>query len=716
MTLFLRFFFVIFSIWISSCKIFAVSATQPQNIEKKSEKLLLEVQELKKSLTNFQKRLSGVIDQLAPIKETFGQSTLTPATNLFALESLNKISQFFKKRGQEFFSGIMDVTRTVMQPINDRIAPDTYFLGFALSFSIGVISVLIGRFFLKSRIINFQKKAKSRSLTQFAFITSLIMLPLIGYFLLSLIAKYLLQYYEICNNPSQSAYCAFLPFNMYILWAGLYWVRIMFSPARPSQAILPVDPYGSHHGAFWMRLALIIYFLGAILLTCAEIFLMPYTVIHSLSDMVGLFIGISLLKGLFILHSHLVPSAHTNIVLRSISFVRWAVLGVCAIWILDRQFLNRFLTPILITIFGLLMVNPFEHLCRRLRLRFLWNARHRSAFWKRLLKSQNIFNVIIRYSVYSVILLTWVSYLWNDDPSIIAVVITWFKTLLPSPIMQRFFNCALVIAVAIFLVKSGERVLKYYVEDKYATDSAENNFLASRLKTLMAMLKTALRIVVWIPTISIIFITQFDSINITAWITSIGAASFGLTFGFQSIVRDFITGFFIILENNLMVGDEVDIDNRSGKVEKISLRTLKIRADNGTLLTIPFGIITIIGNKNRHFCAVLLNISVGYREDLDRVQSIIERAFTLLKKTPIAGRRVLGSLEIRGIVEVTSYSVVIQAKIKTSPNAQDFVRRTFNRHLKQLFDDAGIIIPSPPYTVLQASPSMTSTVVSKSFS
>ena len=224
------------------------------------------------------------------------------------------------------------------------------------------------------------------------------------------------------------------------------------------------------------------------------------------------------------------------------------------------------------------------------------------------------------------------------------------------------------------------------------------------------MLKTALRIVVWVPALSLIF-TQFGEINITTWVASIGLAGFGVSFGIQNIVRDFVSGFFIIFENNLMVGDEVEIDQRSGKVEIINLRTLRIRADNGVLFTIPFGSITVIGNKNRQFSALLLNISVGYREDIDKVQNLVEKAFSMVKRTPLLGRRIMGPLEIRGVNEVTSYSIVFQVKIKTLPQNHDAIRRAFTKQLKNLFDEAGIIVPIAPHYVGRAEPSLTNTVL-----
>jgi small-conductance mechanosensitive channel len=313
--------------------------------------------------------------------------------------------------------------------------------------------------------------------------------------------------------------------------------------------------------------------------------------------------------------------------------------------------------------------------------------------------------------IYGSVLSIWMVHAWKGQHNFLVSVTSWGTAALASSFVTRLLDSVIIFFSALLLDRGGVRLLKYYVEEKYAHDSIEMNFFASRLKTLMAIFKTLIRVLIWIPAFSLIVSKFWDGHSLTAVLTSIGAASFGITFGFQGIVRDFITGFFLAVENNLMVGDQVEVDQRSGTVEAITMRTLKIRSDNGTLFTIPFGSINVIGNKNRGFAAVLLNISVGYKEDLDKVQSLVEKAFSMLKKTPNVGRKVMSALEIRGVVEVTSYSVVFQAKIRTHPNDQDIVKRIFSKYLKQLFDEAGIVVPTAPYSVRFSNPSLTNTSV-----
>jgi small conductance mechanosensitive channel len=394
-------------------------------------------------------------------------------------------------------------------------------------------------------------------------------------------------------------------------------------------------------------------------------------------------------------------------VLSVMTRLRQGVLIFALVWFAGRSSVLALITPCVWTLLGHLLLRSARQWLRGHRR---W-SHHISPLLPRWLvgwlQSKAWVSQIMSIAAYGGLTLIWFPYVeqWVGERH-------W--AILQSLRLFMFsglFNSVIIVFFSLILIKMGDRVLRYYVEEKYSADTVENNFLASRLKTLMAMLSTLLRVVVWIPAVGLIF-SQFGNVNLSTWVTSIGAASFGLTFGLQHIVRDFIAGFFIILENNLMVGDEVEVDQRSGKVEAITIRTLKIRSDQGMLLTIPFGSIQVIGNKNRQFSAIVLNISVGYNESIEKVQSLVEKTFALVKRTPLFGRRIIGPLEFRGITEVTSFSMIFQVKITTAPNMQDSIRRAFTRQLKIAFDEAGVVVPVPPVSTARAIPSLTNTILS----
>jgi small-conductance mechanosensitive channel len=674
-----------------------------------TEKLAQEVRDLKRSLKSFQERLILVVEQLGTEKEYPTKSTpLIPKANLWELPYFSQFVQHIKIRVQEFLIGLESVAQTLMHPSLLQRPFANYLLCFSISFGVGLFLIFLGRTLLVKRIQSFLESApKSTSLSKLSVVSVFLLVPLGGAFAFSMVTALLLEFFSISKTAFRSTNCALFPLDLYILWAGFTWISVTFYPSRPSKALIPVDPYGAHQGAFCGRAAFLLWFLGKLILTILEVFPLSILMARAISDLMGVFVIITLWRGLSVVRRHLVPSSQTAYIVRGIFLIKGLILGFCGIWLFGRTLLSYSLVPLLVTGVGLLLIHPLKRLFRRWRLQFLWKRRHQKMFLRSLFKSQATFDKIVSYLIYGVLGCLWIMMFWTDEASVISLLLFWMKT----PFMGRVLSGGLVVLGAIFLVKGLDRILKYYVEEKYATDTQENNFLASRLKTLMAMLKTFLRIIVWAPAIGIILAQLGWNIE-TAWVTSIGAVSFALTFGLQSIVRDFVTGFFIIIENNLMVGDEVEVDQRKGKVEAIALRTLKVRSDDGILMTIPFGHIGIIGNKSRDFSAIIMNISVAYKEDLDRVQSLIEKAFLQVRRTPFVGRRVLGALEIRGVNEVTSYSVVFQIKIKTTPSNQDLVRRTFNKILKTLFDEAGIVVPTSPHMTMRASPSLTNTIVS----
>jgi small conductance mechanosensitive channel len=147
-------------------------------------------------------------------------------------------------------------------------------------------------------------------------------------------------------------------------------------------------------------------------------------------------------------------------------------------------------------------------------------------------------------------------------------------------------------------------------------------------------------------------------------------------------------------------------------VEDLSLRTLKIRADNGMLQTIPFGSITVIGNKSRYFSYIIINFSAHYDADPEKIQQLLEKAYQILRRTSGMNKKILAPIEIRGITDISDYAIIFQARLKTAPGQQDIVRRAYNKILKQLCDEAGVRVPSPSYPGFQQKqPSLTNTVL-----
>ncbi len=670
-------------------------------------KAVAEVKALQTQLEKVQKRLPVILNQLG-MSDSVVSPTESPASTVVT-NHLDHLVQHFRQRLSDFLSDFSLTTRMMGEHPVLKKPIKLHLLFLLASCLVSVFSVGLGGKFLQHRIEKSLFRLKFKSLLHLGRLNSLLLFPVPIYACISLILGFTMRIWGVKPLDGWSLNtCALFPLHFYCIWAMYTWIGMTWMPNRPSQGFVVMRPDDAHRTAFWLRMLIGVYagsvailgVIGLIFLESSE----KNAVVRTIVDVAVMGSCWCGYKGLSLDRAALELNSDPKKILRAITSVRWLFAAMTVLFVMERQWFLYFLFPVVMTAMVWIFLFPTKEMFRYYRLRFLWKRRHKDFLLKPLLLSEKVLPYVVDTFAYGLLLSCWYPYIemW------IGAGYWTFLTSVRSFVFSGLFNAFLIVSFAYFIIKVGDRILRYYVEEKYTSDSLENNFLASRLKTLMAMLRTSLRVVVWTPAV-ILAVSQFADVNVGTWVTSIGAASFGLSFGVQNIVRDFITGFFIILENNLMVGDEVEVDSKTGKVESITIRTLKIRSDHGMLLTIPFGSIQVIGNKNRLFSAVLMNISIGYSENLDRVQLLIEKAFTLVKRVPIFGRRILGPLEIRGVNEVTSYSVVLQVKITTAPNMQDMIRRAYNRQLKQLFDEAGIIVPVPPSSFSKSISSLTNT-------
>jgi small conductance mechanosensitive channel len=176
-------------------------------------------------------------------------------------------------------------------------------------------------------------------------------------------------------------------------------------------------------------------------------------------------------------------------------------------------------------------------------------------------------------------------------------------------------------------------------------------------------------------------------------IAGAGIIGVALGFGSQSLVRDFLSGIFILVEDQFGIGDIVNLDGTtSGTVEAVSLRTTRLRAVDGTVWHVPNGEIRRVGNMSQHWSRALLDVEVAYATDLTRAQEVIrEVAHTVWQED----KHVLEEPEVWGVEELGAHGVVIRLVVKTTPSEQYRVSRTLRERLKVAFDAEGIEIPFP---------------------
>ena len=178
-----------------------------------------------------------------------------------------------------------------------------------------------------------------------------------------------------------------------------------------------------------------------------------------------------------------------------------------------------------------------------------------------------------------------------------------------------------------------------------------------------------------------------------------GVVGLAVGFGAQSLVKDFFTGFFILLEDQIRQGDVVQLGDHSGVVEVITLRFVQLRDYDGNVHYVPNGHITTVVNMTRGFSHAVMDVGVAYRENVDEVMDVMREVATQMRSHPDHQHKITADLEVAGVERLDDSAVVIRCRFRTLPMEQWGVRREYLRRLKAAFDAQGIEIPYPHLTV-----------------
>jgi small-conductance mechanosensitive channel len=183
-------------------------------------------------------------------------------------------------------------------------------------------------------------------------------------------------------------------------------------------------------------------------------------------------------------------------------------------------------------------------------------------------------------------------------------------------------------------------------------------------------------------------------INIAPIIASAGIVGVALGFGAQNLVKDFLSGIFMILEDQYGVGDSVDLGEAEGTVEAVGLRVTRLRDVNGTVWYVRNGEILRVGNQSQNWARTVLDITVSYETDLDRVQEILQDVATSTYEEPQFHDVIIEPPEVWGVERFDKDGIVVRVVLKTAPAQQWLVARAMRRRIKAEFDRAGIRIPT----------------------
>ncbi len=255
----------------------------------------------------------------------------------------------------------------------------------------------------------------------------------------------------------------------------------------------------------------------------------------------------------------------------------------------------------------------------------------------------------------------------------------------------RILLVALLVTIA---VKVGRRALDAVFARVSRSQDVE---YGKRIDTLHSI--TAFSLKAGIVTVGVFVVLGQIGINLGPILAAAGILGLAVGFGAQTLVQDVISGFFLLVEDQVRVGDVVQIGDKGGLVERITLRLIVLRDVAGNVHYIRNGKVDVVTNMTKDFSRYVFDVGVAYREDTDRVVETLREIDEAMRADPDFGPRILEPIEILGVDRFDDSAVVIRARTKTRPSQQWLVGREFNRRIKRRFDELGIEIPFPHRTL-----------------
>ncbi|MDZ4318433.1 MAG: mechanosensitive ion channel [Phenylobacterium sp.] len=268
----------------------------------------------------------------------------------------------------------------------------------------------------------------------------------------------------------------------------------------------------------------------------------------------------------------------------------------------------------------------------------------------------------------------------------------WLTAGLGQQVVQSVVRIA-VLAVITFAAAELATLLVNRVLAKMAHHKSGGIRREAQLNTIGPLLHGVARGVVII--MGAMMILAEIGLEIGPLLAGAGVIGLAIGFGAQTLVKDFLTGIFLISEDIVAVGDVVEIAGSSGVVEQMTIRTLRLRALDGTLHVLPYGEAQIIHNMTKVFSYHVVELGVSYESDIDKAFEVMAEVVEEMRADPDLGPKILEPLEVMDVSALADSGVVLRGRIKTPPGAQWGVGRAFNRRIKQAWDAAGVEIPYP---------------------
>lgn len=255
-------------------------------------------------------------------------------------------------------------------------------------------------------------------------------------------------------------------------------------------------------------------------------------------------------------------------------------------------------------------------------------------------------------------------------------------------VLVNLIDAILIVLIA-WVISVGIRKTIVLIENRMiASTSVEDK---KRVNTLSRVFRYISSII--ISSIAVISILAELGVSVAPLLATAGVAGIAVGFGAQSLVKDYFTGFVMLIENQIRQGDIVEIAGKSGIVEEVTLRYVRLRDYEGAVHYVPNSSITVVTNRTRNYAYAVTDISVAYQSNLDKVYEVMNEVADQMRQSPKYQTMIKDKLEIAGVESLSDSAIVIRSRMKVSAQYQGKIRREFQEQLKKAFDSYQIEIP-----------------------
>jgi small conductance mechanosensitive channel len=265
----------------------------------------------------------------------------------------------------------------------------------------------------------------------------------------------------------------------------------------------------------------------------------------------------------------------------------------------------------------------------------------------------------------------------------------WSELLLPAS------RILLILILSWLAMRLSGKLISLF--KKYITHKTRDAGSIKRAETLSQVFSNTAVVIILLIT-GMLILGELG-ISIAPILAAAGVVGVAVGFGAQSLIKDYFTGFFLLIEDQIRHGEFVEVAGKKGVVEEVTLRHVKLRDNDGSIHFIPNGIITTVTNQSRDYSHAVIDISVAYKENLSEVFAELQTIGTGMRSDPMWESIIAKDMQIVGVQELASSAVVIRCRFKVMPLEDVNVRREFLLRVKNTFEEQGIELPFPHLTL-----------------